>query len=50
MIIINKGDLAQLVEHRTFNPGVVGSSPTVSIVTILTFFWWLLLTRDRAVW
>ena len=22
------GPLAQLVEHRTFNPGVVGSTPT----------------------
>jgi hypothetical protein len=26
--VTNSGPLAQLVEHRTFNPMVVGSNPT----------------------
>ena len=26
-----KADVAQLVEHRSYEPAVVGSSPTVSI-------------------
>ena len=34
-----------MVEHRTFNPGVAGSSPAASIATILTFFRWRLISR-----
>jgi hypothetical protein len=34
------------VEHGTLNPGVVGSSPTLGVLTFLLYYWaallWLL--------
>ena len=45
-LVIKYGGIAQSVEHTAVNRGVVGSSPTVTAIVLLRYFYFHKLNID----